>query len=42
VGNNLGFAATGAGQRFLFATSAEDATLPPFTVVTNWTAELKK
>jgi Tol biopolymer transport system component len=39
---NVSYAATGDGQRFLFVTSAEDATLTPFTVVTNWMAEVKK
>jgi Tol biopolymer transport system component len=36
-----GYAKTGDGQRFLFVTSAEEASLPPFTVVLNWTADLK-
>ncbi len=38
----VGFTATSDGQRFLFVTSAEDAYLTPFTVVTNWMAEMKK
>ncbi|MBS1807779.1 MAG: serine/threonine-protein kinase [Acidobacteria bacterium] len=42
VVSNIGYAATGDGQRFLFVTSAEDAYLPPFTVVLNWMAEAKK
>ncbi len=29
-------------QRFLFVTSAEETSLPPFTVVLNWIAEVKK
>ena len=33
---------TGDGQRFLFVTSADDARVPPFTVVLNWMAEVKK
>ncbi|MBL8208644.1 MAG: PD40 domain-containing protein, partial [Blastocatellia bacterium] len=37
-----GYAKTGDGQRFLFVTSAEETSLPPFTVVLNWMAELKK
>ncbi len=42
VVNNVGYAATGDGQKFLFVTSAEDAYLTPFTVVTNWMAAVKK
>ncbi|MEP7338054.1 MAG: hypothetical protein ABI977_09955, partial [Acidobacteriota bacterium] len=34
--------ATGDGQRFLLTTSAADASVPPFTVVLNWMAEVKK
>lgn len=37
-----GYTVTGDGQRFLFVTSAEDASVPPFTVVLNWMAEMKK
>jgi eukaryotic-like serine/threonine-protein kinase len=37
-----GYTVTGDGQRFLFVTSAEDASVPPFTVVLNWMAEAKK
>jgi Tol biopolymer transport system component len=33
---------TGDGQRFLIATSIEETSLAPFTVVLNWTAELKR
>jgi eukaryotic-like serine/threonine-protein kinase len=33
---------TGDGQRFLFVTSADEASVPPFTVVLNWMAEVKK
>ncbi len=33
---------TGDGQRFLLMTSAADASVPLFTVVLNWMAELKK
>ena len=40
--NNAGYTKTGDGQRFLFVTSAEDASVPPFTVVLNWMAEVKK
>ena len=36
-----GYAKTGDGQRFLFVTSAEEASVPPFTVVLNWMAEVK-
>ncbi len=32
---------TGDGQRFLFVTSADEASVPPFTVVLNWMAEVK-
>ncbi len=32
---------TGDGQRFLFVTSADEASVPPFTVVLNWMAEMK-
>lgn len=39
---NSGYAKTNDGQRFLFVTNAEDASVPPFTVVTNWMAEVKK
>ena len=39
---NIGYTKTGDGQRFLFATNAEDANVPPFTVVLNWMAELKR
>lgn len=37
-----GYAVTGDGQRFLFLTSADEANVPPFTVVLNWMAEVKK
>ncbi len=37
-----GFTKTRDGQRFLFVTSAEEASVPPFTVVLNWMAEVKK
>ncbi|MBL8206905.1 MAG: PD40 domain-containing protein, partial [Blastocatellia bacterium] len=37
-----GYAMTRDGQRFLFVTSADDASLPPFTVVLNWMVEMKK
>ena len=40
--SGVGFTATSDGQRFLFVTSAEDAYLTPFTVVTNWMAEMKR
>jgi hypothetical protein len=33
---------TGDGQRFLVVTSPEEAVATPFTVVLNWTAELKR
>ena len=36
------FEAAGDGQRFLLTTSAADATVPPFTVVLNWMAEVKR
>ena len=42
VNSNRDYTATGDGQRFLFVTSAEDAHVPPFTVVLNWTAEVKR
>jgi Tol biopolymer transport system component len=38
----VGYAKTDDGQRFLFVTSVEDASPPPFTVVLNWMAEMKK
>jgi len=37
-----GYTVTGDGQRFLFVTSAEEASVPSFTVVLNWLAEVKK
>lgn len=37
-----GFAPTHDGQRFLFVTSAEEASVPPFTVVLNWMAEVRR
>ncbi len=37
-----GYTNTGDGQRFLFVTIAEETSLPPFTVVLNWMAEMKK
>jgi Tol biopolymer transport system component len=37
-----GYARTRDGQQFLFATSADEASLTPFTVVLNWMAEMKK
>ena len=42
VNADVGYTLTGDGQRFLFVTSAEDASVPPFTVVLNWMAEMKK
>ena len=42
VNADRGYTVTRDGQRFLFVTSAEDAYLTPFTVVTNWMAEVKK
>ncbi len=42
VNAERGYTLTGDGQRFLFVTSAEDASVPPFTVVLNWMAEVKK
>ena len=33
---------TGDGQRFLVVASASETAVPPFTVVLNWMAELKK
>jgi len=42
VNTDRGYTLTGDGQRFLFVTSAEDAGVPPFTVVLNWMAEVKK
>ena len=42
VSTERGYTVTGDGQRFLFVTSAEDASVPPFTVVLNWMAEMKK
>jgi eukaryotic-like serine/threonine-protein kinase len=42
VNAGRGYAPAGDGQRFLFVTSADEATAPPFTVVLNWMAEVKK
>jgi Tol biopolymer transport system component len=39
---NTGYTLTRDGQRFLFVTNAEEASVPPFTVVLNWMAEVKK
>jgi Tol biopolymer transport system component len=39
-GNGL-YAVTADGQRFLVATTAEQRTIAPVTVVTNWAADLK-
>ncbi len=36
------YTVTGDGQRFLFVTNAEESSLPSFTVVLNWMAEVKK
>ncbi len=36
------YAVTAAGDRFLFVTAREEAASLQFTVVTNWTAEVKK
>jgi hypothetical protein len=36
------YTVTGDGQRFLFVTSADDASVPPFTIVLNWMAEVKR
>ncbi|MBK6797492.1 MAG: PD40 domain-containing protein [Acidobacteria bacterium] len=41
LGGN-GYAVTAAGDRFLFVTAREEAASLQFTVVTNWTAEVKK
>jgi Tol biopolymer transport system component len=41
-GSLFNFEAAGDGQRFLVAASAIDASVPPFTVVLNWMAEMKK
>lgn len=37
-----GYEAAGDGQRFLITTSAAGSTVPPFTVVLNWMAEVKR
>ncbi len=42
VNADRGYTVTGDGQRFLFVTSAEETSVPPFTVVLNWMAEMKK
>jgi hypothetical protein len=39
-GNGV-YAVTADGQRFLVATTAEQRTIAPVTVVTNWAADLK-
>ena len=40
--SNASYTKTGDGQRFLLVTSAEESSVPPFTVVLNWMAEVKK
>ena len=42
ISDDQGYTLTGDGQRFLLVTSAEEASVPPFTVVLNWMAEMKK
>ncbi|HQR35337.1 MAG TPA: protein kinase [Blastocatellia bacterium] len=42
IGGASSYAVTAAGDRFLFVTAREEAASLQFTVVTNWTAELKK
>lgn len=42
LGGISSYAVTAAGDRFLFVTAREEAASLQFTVVTNWTAELKK
>lgn len=42
TGNFGSYAVTAAGDRFLFVTAPEEAASLQFTVVTNWTAEVKK
>jgi hypothetical protein len=42
VNADRGYTVTGDGQRFLFVTSADEASVPPFTVVLNWMAEMKR
>ncbi len=37
-----GYVPTSDGQRFLFVTNADEASVPPFTVVLNWMAEMKR
>ncbi len=41
VNADRGYTLTGDGQRFLFVTSADEASVPPFTVVLNWMAAVK-
>jgi Tol biopolymer transport system component len=41
-GSLFSWEVTGDGQRFLLMTSADETSVPPFTVVLNWMAELKK
>jgi Tol biopolymer transport system component len=42
TGSRNQYIATPDGQRFLVITLLEEATRPPITVVTNWTAALRK
>ncbi len=42
VNGDRGYTVTGDGQQFLFVTSADEASVPPFTVVLNWMAEVKQ
>lgn len=37
-----GYVVTSDGQRFLLITNADAAGVPPFTVVLNWMAEVKR
>ncbi len=42
IGGSSSYAVTAAGDRFLFVTTREEAVSLQFTVVVNWTAEVKK
>lgn len=42
IGGGSSYAVAAAGDRFLFVTAREEAASLQFTVVTNWTAEVKK
>jgi hypothetical protein len=42
VSKGIGYTVTADGQRFLFVSEAEETATLKYTVVVNWTAEVKK